>query len=446
LAIGGFQLSTEHFMSLQILIADDDPVAQKVLRTVLQQAGYQVQSTNDGASALGILLKDDAPPIAIVDWMMPGLNGPELCTKIRESKLQFRPYIIMLSGKADKIEIAAALDAGADDYLSKPFNRVEFLARLRVAGRTVQAQAELQKYIAYLKSLAVTEPAAGSVRNSPAPLPAVVLGSGEMVKGAASTSTDTVQKAVGNTPSEPAAAGAQAAPIDFEKLVLDTVSPYEFGAVEIAQPNSADFSFNSPGFTAWSGFAIPSRELWVDSLLTVDDVRTDAWHQFSLHRQPVNRNEALRFVAEKHALLTESLKITLAEDNIPTSSPLKNQCSHYMRSRPTLPVPAGAYCKIFRFADLSAYFQVWVGPCLIKWKRPAQLSPGNVVAEVFPPAQVSSLPFLNLGVTLNERYIEKILELGATEYKDLKISVFQPSSLATWFDQQRQRSENGAGI
>jgi DNA-binding response OmpR family regulator len=141
-------------MNPQILIADDDPVAQKVLRTILQQAGYTVQSANDGETALRTLLQPDAPLIAIVDWMMPGLNGPDLCTKLRAINLRLRPYIIMLSGKADKAEIAAALDAGADDYLSKPFNRMEFLARLRVAGRMVQAQIKLQKYIAHLESRA----------------------------------------------------------------------------------------------------------------------------------------------------------------------------------------------------------------------------------------------------------------------------------------------------
>jgi hypothetical protein len=200
------------------------------------------------------------------------------------------------------------------------------------------------------------------------------------------------------------------------------------------------------GFTAWAGLAIPSRGIWVDLLLTVDDENASAWHHFILHQRPTTRTQTLRFVAEKHALLCDSLKTALAEDHCAAISPLASHCAYFERPGSILPVSVAVERLAFNLVDLSANFQLWIQPCPIQWKRSTQLNSGNIVAEIFPPAQVSNLAYLNQGMVLSDRYIEKIIELADTEFKDLKIAVFQPSPLAAWFDRFRHRSESGTGI
>ncbi len=138
---------------MKILVVDDDRIARKVLRAFLEEANYEVLVAEDGRSAIDMLLGGDAPPIVILDWVMPGMSGPEVCAKLRASRLKTRPYVLMLSAKTDKAEVVAGLDAGADDFLSKPFNLGELLARLRVAQRMIEYEFDLAKKIAEYESL-----------------------------------------------------------------------------------------------------------------------------------------------------------------------------------------------------------------------------------------------------------------------------------------------------
>jgi phosphoserine phosphatase RsbU/P len=132
---------------MKILVADDDAVCRTILTNLLQKADHEVVPCVDGSSALTALLAPDAPPVAILDWMMPGLDGLEVCTKLRSANLKQRPYVIIQSARREKTDIVAGLDSGADDYLPKPLNSAELLARLRVAERTIGYQSELKQQI-----------------------------------------------------------------------------------------------------------------------------------------------------------------------------------------------------------------------------------------------------------------------------------------------------------
>lgn len=129
--------------NLRILIAEDDFASRILLEGILVKWGYEVVVANDGAEAWEILGADNAPPIAVLDWMMPHLSGVELCEKIRERDQDLVPYIVMLTAKAEKSDVSAGLDAGADDYLVKPFDFTELSARLRVAKRAIALQRDL---------------------------------------------------------------------------------------------------------------------------------------------------------------------------------------------------------------------------------------------------------------------------------------------------------------
>ena len=122
-------------MSEEILIADDDPLSTAVLEGILTQAGRRVAVARDGEAAWEILRGEDPPRIAFLDWMMPGVEGVELCRRLRALDRPFYTYVTILSTRQRQRDIARGFDAGADDFITKPFLAGEVLARLRAAER-----------------------------------------------------------------------------------------------------------------------------------------------------------------------------------------------------------------------------------------------------------------------------------------------------------------------
>jgi len=119
--------------------------------TVLRKAGHEVTETVDGAGAWEELQKPDAPRLAILDWMMPGMDGMEVVRRVRAVETDRPPYLIMLTTKGEKADIIAGLQAGANDYLAKPFDAGELRARVEVGRRLVEAQGALAEKIGELR-------------------------------------------------------------------------------------------------------------------------------------------------------------------------------------------------------------------------------------------------------------------------------------------------------
>mgnify|MGYP000011619223 FL=1 len=137
---------------MRILIAEDDPTSHKILKTILEKWDYEVISTFNGKEALKVLMSEESPDIAILDWMMPGMDGVEVVKKVKSEKKRDVPvYIIMLTALADKSKIVEGLNAGADDYVTKPYDREELLARLNVGKRMIELQKELVQKIKELQ-------------------------------------------------------------------------------------------------------------------------------------------------------------------------------------------------------------------------------------------------------------------------------------------------------
>jgi diguanylate cyclase (GGDEF)-like protein len=128
---------------MKILIAEDDAVAREYLHSILDSWDYEVLCAKDGLEAWQIL-EEHAIPLVILDWMMPGMDGPELCRRVRASAHSASIYLIMLTCKTEKTDTIEALKAGADDYLSKPFDEEELKARLRSGRRVMELQNSLR--------------------------------------------------------------------------------------------------------------------------------------------------------------------------------------------------------------------------------------------------------------------------------------------------------------
>ncbi len=141
---------------MKILAAEDNPVSSRMLETTLTRWGYKVISVNNGKLALEMMLDTGAPKLAILDWVMPCMEGTEVCKTLREQKTNTPPYLILLTSNNDKKDVAKGLDSGADDYILKPFDRHELKARINVGIRMIKLQ----------KALAETEKFQGVIETS----------------------------------------------------------------------------------------------------------------------------------------------------------------------------------------------------------------------------------------------------------------------------------------
>ena len=128
---------------MRILIAEDDAISRTLLERTLQRAGYAVIAVENGAQAIAELAKQDAPRLALLDWIMPEMDGVEVCREIRRRKEQAYTYLILLSSKESKGDIVTGLESGADDYLTKPFDVDELKARLRTGHRILELEDHL---------------------------------------------------------------------------------------------------------------------------------------------------------------------------------------------------------------------------------------------------------------------------------------------------------------
>jgi len=153
---------TENTLSkTRILIAEDDPVSRRVLQAFLAKWDFEVISAEDGEEAARILAAEDAPRLAILDWMMPGVEGPQLCKRVRERTDRPYTYILLLTARTQKEDVSRGLESGADDYLTKPFDAQELHARLRVGQRILDLESRLIDAREALRFQATHDPLTG---------------------------------------------------------------------------------------------------------------------------------------------------------------------------------------------------------------------------------------------------------------------------------------------
>jgi two-component system, cell cycle response regulator len=127
----------------RILAAEDNPVFQSMLRSLLTRWGYEAVIARNGYEAWDILQSPDSPRLAVLDWMMPGMDGVELCRRVRSGAREPYVYILLLTARTESQDLVEGMDAGADDYLTKPFNSHELRVRVRAGIRILDLQQQL---------------------------------------------------------------------------------------------------------------------------------------------------------------------------------------------------------------------------------------------------------------------------------------------------------------
>ncbi|MCX8030646.1 MAG: diguanylate cyclase [Thermodesulfovibrionales bacterium] len=147
---------------MKILVAEDDPVSLKILESILTDSGYEVILAKNGKEALDVLSLNNSPKLAILDWLMPEMDGIEVCKAIRQLNKEPYIYIILLTVKNDIKDIITGLESGADDYILKPFNPDELKVRLRVGQRIINLHEELIATREVLRDLAARDSLTGA--------------------------------------------------------------------------------------------------------------------------------------------------------------------------------------------------------------------------------------------------------------------------------------------
>jgi DNA-binding response OmpR family regulator len=130
---------TSSAMRVPVLVADDESLSRMAVAAMIRKGGYDVQLATDGQQAWAALQQPDAPPLAIVDWMMPGLDGIEICRRLRRVETATPTYVILLTSRDAAADVVEGLRAGADDYVTKPPNEDELLARISVGALVHEA-------------------------------------------------------------------------------------------------------------------------------------------------------------------------------------------------------------------------------------------------------------------------------------------------------------------
>jgi phosphoserine phosphatase RsbU/P len=136
---------------MRVLIAEDDPVSRRLLHASLVKWGYDVVVTEDGRRAWEAMAQPDPPMLLILDWLMPEMDGIQICCEARQLDVFRSAYIILLTSRGGKTDVVQGLEAGADDYVTKPFDPAELRARVQVGARVVQLQSALAERVRELE-------------------------------------------------------------------------------------------------------------------------------------------------------------------------------------------------------------------------------------------------------------------------------------------------------
>ncbi len=145
---------------MKVLVAEDDPALCELLSTLIESWGYEVVTAHDGKQAWQIINSDSPPRLIILDWLMPHLSGLEICRRIKKKTTVNLPYLLLLTSMDSRENLIEGLKAGADDYVTKPFDINELEARINVGRRVIKLQdtlnnrlTELQNVLDHVKTL-----------------------------------------------------------------------------------------------------------------------------------------------------------------------------------------------------------------------------------------------------------------------------------------------------
>ncbi|MEQ2005595.1 MAG: response regulator [Limisphaerales bacterium] len=385
---------------MKILLADDDEISRKIIASFLARFGYESVVVQNGAEAWEILQTPQAPPLAICDWMMPRMTGPEVCARLRAIKQPVRTYVILLSSRNSKLDIVKGLDAGADDYIVKPCDLTELQARLRVALRSLKYEEQLRKTIAEYDQLIrrhtmLGEMAGQQVAAQAAPAPAPVVASA------------------------PAPIAATTAP-DLSALLCEALREIGLGQAQLERDSEpagpADFSVVLPAY-------VKRDASWVDLRLDITRGGAHALCRAVLRRPANSEHELLGVLAEAVHLLLGARSLARAKQALGLVAVLPPLAAR----SDALPKPATAPTQRFslKLADLTIHAAKFATPAVVKNKSLPQLQVGDLVVDAARAPGDAEQVLLSAGEVISPHRLSSLAELPAAQAQAITVAVVE---------------------
>ncbi len=392
---------------MKILLADDDEISRKIIASFLGRFGYEALMVQNGAEAWEVLQSPSAPTLAICDWMMPRMTGPEVCARLRAIKQSVRTYVILLSSRNTKLDIVKGLDAGADDYIVKPCDLTELQARLRVALRSLNHEAQLRKTIAEYDQLIRRHTMLGEMA----------------AHQVAAHAPPAVQAApVVITSSVPAAPAAPVAPaaLDLAALLCEAVREIGLGQGTLEtnpEPSgAADFSVVLPAYVR--------RDMeWVDLRLDITRGGAHALCRAVLRRSANSEHELLGVLAEAVHLLLGARSLARAKQALGLVAVLPPVAAR----SDALPRPTTAPSQRFalKLPELTVQAAKFSTPAVVKNKSVPQLQVGDLVVEAARVAGDAEHALLAAGEIITPHRLGVLVELTAAQVQGVTVAVVE---------------------
>jgi CheY-like chemotaxis protein len=418
---------------MKILVVDDDPIARKVLHAFLTQSNYDVDVVEDAAQALEAMQEEDAPPIAIIDWLMPEMNGLELCAALRDLELPVQPYLFILHTKKDKNDIAQALDAGADDFLAKPFNMVETCARLRVAERSIVRQRALLEEIELLRSGHREEPAATII--NPDPVPPLPFEAREAPSPQPALSE---AKEPALPPLFVARETAPPPSFELESLYLDAIVAETFSKAGLMNMVArTPFPAAMPDYAAWFGLLLTKEDLWLDFLLEADEASATKLFALAKRRQDFGQDELANFCAGILLSIGREIQTILSARGGEVLAPFPVSTTENHAGRLSNRVQGASTRLHYEVDQATITLALLPHASLRQSLRADQLHPQDILASHYPPATAQEDAPFGKGSALDGPMLVKIRQVAQDTPGTPPIPCYRPSPLAVYFIQYR---------
>jgi CheY-like chemotaxis protein len=392
---------------MKILVADDEPTVLRIMRAFLEKHRFEVETVDCGRKAIAALTAEGAPSIAIIDWMMSDLTGPEVCTQLRQTRFRIRPYLLILTSKNAEADLAAGLDAGADDFVTKPFKSSEMLARLRAAERIIAYEHEVQQRIEDLEQLVERHELLG-----------------EMIAKAGQSGAPAIAF---SSAGAPALAPSPLPPQEIETLArraLQDLGLRSDSVVRESPPNERGVVT----YAAWTALLRTQGQRWTDLVLEAEADAVTKIFTRALDRAP-SPSQCQSLVVEALTVIASALRSALQTHGVELLAPFLARGQQIDRRVVSPPVPGESIAYTFNLGDSAITLLVVDRSCQVARKPSHDLGPGEILAQPYPPA----VPLLGRGTVLNDRYIAKLQIYSDTTAGFQPVPVFEPTPLAQFF-------------
>jgi CheY-like chemotaxis protein len=413
---------------MKVLIAEDDPICREILEQTFDRDQFEVITVDNGKDAFYTILETHEPMIALLDWVMPGMDGLEVCRRVRSTAPNEHPYLIIVSAKNTKGEIADGLDAGADDFIVKPFAAQELLARLRVAKRVLGYHLTLRNQIDHYKALGdryslLGEIVAQQIQTLPEP-------SGQISDPLADAENAKPPMAPASPPPLWFAAG------EVEQLVPRALTDLGICAdPTVAQPGERATGASS--FTCWAGFLDPENERWTDIVTELSPEAATTVYERALRRQSTDTSAICSFLAETQMVIASTLRSALQAKGHNVAMPLLTRAQQRDLWDPALRIPSESQSFRFVLQGVHMDLSIICYPCTSMPRSPHDLVADEVMASPYPNLRPTGAPGIGeRGTALTDHLIQQIINCSVRMPHVEEVQVFEMSPVTQHFHRQ----------